>query len=157
MRLTESKLPLNPPVRALRILAAAAILLVSPVRGADPPANRTYFTILLGLDGKHSWHADCLDFSKTGLCTSGGDCGTWTQTEPGLSGAFSFEIRLGDEEDPMLLEGRMRFETRGQRDAIGGVARGQVDGQVINLALTGRPTSRRDCSRLLEQWEAGNQ
>ena len=120
------------------------------------PANRTYFVIMQGLEERYSWQAGCLDFSRREVCTSDGDCGSWNQTEAGPDGEISFEMEVGDDEDPAQIEGRIRFETRGKREAIGGTMRVRVGADSFTVALAGRSTSPGRCETELRFWESAS-
>lgn len=141
-----------------RILIAFAMTIVwmaatqTAVFAAKPPANRTYFTVLVGVDAPFSWQASCLQFTPSQLCFSVEDCGPWKRTEPGPDGAISFEIEVDAEGAPVLIEGLMRFETRGKKEAIGGTAHANLGGEIVNFALAGRSTSPSKCTTLMEEW-----
>lgn len=134
------------------VILTLATAIVPGRADAAPPANRTYFVIMQGLEERYSWQAGCLTFSKREVCTSDGDCGSWNQTEAGPDGEFSFEIEVGDDEDPARVEGRMRIETRGRRDAIGGTARVRVGADSFTVALSGRSTSPGRCEAEESFW-----
>lgn len=134
------------------ILGLLAVASASPATAATPPAGKTYFTILLGVDATYSWQAECLSFSRSQVCTSESECGPWFETEPGPDGALSFEIEINGGEGTVMMEGQARFETRGKKDAIGGTVQAEVDGATFTFALSGKSTSPSKCLRLLEDW-----
>ena len=134
-------------------LAIFALALFAQPASAAPPTNRTYFTILLGIDANYSWQPECLRFSRSQVCTSEGECGSWFQTEPGPDGAFSFEIEIGGDEAVVVIDGQARFENRGKKEAIGGTVQAEVEGDTFTFALSGKSMSRSKCLRLLENWQ----
>jgi hypothetical protein len=135
------------------MVACLLVMLAAVPASAKPPANKTYFTILVGADAAYSWQADCLSFTRSEVCTSGGDCGPWELTEPSPDGAFSFELELEAGEDAVMLEGHGRFETRGQKDSIGGTVLVDAEGGTFTFALSGKSTRPRECLQLLEEWQ----
>lgn len=153
---TTSRQPKERPATwpGLCLLTLLALILgVVPAAQGAPPAGRTYFTILLGLEEPYSWQAGCLRFSRSEICTGEGDCGTWIPTESGPNGAVSFDIEIESEGPPVVVEGQIRIESRGKKDAIGGAAHAEYRGQLFNFALNGRSSSPGKCRRLLRKWE----
>ena len=143
------------------LLGATAMMLATlpmaspaPATATSPPTNRTFLVIVLGLEGRYSWQAACLDFTRNEVCTSFGDCGSWDRGETGPTSAFSFEIQSGGDDPPVQLEGEMRIESRGKRESIGGTARATLGDQSIVVALSGRSTTRKRCLEQLELWES---
>ena len=147
-----SRRRLGARVFGLAMLAALILGAPEPASSAAPPAKRTYLVIALGLEERYSWQAECLSFTRSQVCTSEGDCGSWSRTEPGPDGELSFDIELGGGEPPARLAGTLRIETRGKREAIGGTARASLGEAAVTVSLTGRSTTPRDCRRQLAAW-----
>jgi hypothetical protein len=141
---------------ALALSCLITTLATESVLAADPPINKTYFTIFVGMESPYSWGADCLRFSATELCTSDDVCGSWTFTEgPGPESGISFEIS-DDGDQEILIDGQARIDDRGKKDSLAGVAQATVDGKSFNFSFTGRSTNRKKCGRLVDEWYAGD-
>ncbi len=136
------------------VLCGIGLVLVGAVTlAAQPPAGKTYFTMLLGLEAPYSWEAECLRFTATDLCALGGPCGTWTRTGPaGPESAFTFELSFEERGVPVQIDGQARVDARGRISSFGGAARVQVGNQSAVFGLTGQAAKRRKCKRLLRQW-----
>ena len=142
---------------AIRLIALALLLGAPLAFAAQPPTNKTYFTIFVGMESPYSWDADCLSFSVTGMCTSDGVCGSWTYTDgPGDETGVSFELS-DDADQEIQIDGHGRIDDRGKKDSLAGVAQATVDGKSFNFSFTGRSTTRKKCSRLVDEWEAGTE
>lgn len=134
-------------------LTLPLLLAASAVLAASPPANNTYFTILVGMDAPYSWHGECLSFTETELCSSDGDCGTWSRTgRDGPEMAFTFEVSYTSDGEEVRIEGQGRIDDRGKQDSLAAVARVEVGGTRSNVGITGRSTSRKRCSRVLRDF-----
>ena len=143
--------------RAASTLLVLAALIAGAASAARPPAGRTYFTILLGLEEPYSSGADCLAFTARGVCSLDGTCGTWLSVEEdGKLGAFSLEMEWQEEGVPVRLDGRVRVDDRGPKDTIAGAMRMRLGDQASNFGLTGRSTNPRKCRRMLWEWDARN-
>jgi hypothetical protein len=140
------------------LLAAIGLLLIStPATAAAPPAGRTYFTLLLGLEAPYSWDADCLRFTARDVCTSDGTCGSWERTEQdGQLGGFSMEIAWQQDSVQVRLDGQVRVDDRGRKDTIAGAMRMRLGNKASNFGFTGRSTSKKNCRRLLWDWDSRN-
>ena len=135
--------------------AAAAVLVASAAGAARPPAGRTYFTVLLGLEEPYSWDADCLKFTANDVCTSDGTCGAWQSLEEeGPFGAFSLEIAFQESGVPVRLDGQARVDDRGPRDSIAGAMRMLLGNRASNFGFTGRSIEPRKCRRLLWRFDS---
>jgi murein DD-endopeptidase MepM/ murein hydrolase activator NlpD len=145
-------------MKRISILLLIALVGVSAPSGAErPPAGRTYFAIFLGLDADFGAGADCLRFSPTTVCASGGDCGTWTRTEraPGVGGiAFEFDFDEGGQR--IRIDGQARLDGRGEKSTLAAAARMRAGGKPVNFGFLGRPASRRACLELLADWTRKN-
>ena len=142
---------------ALRLFALLLLLGTPLVFAADPPRNKTYFTIFVGMETAYSWDADCLTFSVNGMCTSDGVCGSWTYTDgPADETGILFELS-DDADQEIRINGHARIDDRGKKDSLAGVAQATVDGKSFNFSFTGRSTTRKKCSRLVDEWEAGTE
>ncbi len=134
-----------------------ALLLAQPASAGKPPAGRTYFTVLLGLEAPYSWDADCLRFTAREVCTSDGTCGSWDRTlDDGQQAAFNLEIEWQEDSVRVRLDGEARVDDRGPRDTIAGAARMRLGARASNFGFTGRSATAQNCRRLLWQWDARN-
>jgi hypothetical protein len=137
------------PHRWYTLFALLAALVLAPATSADaaaPPAGKTYFTILLGLDTPYTWRAECLRFTRKKICAIGGPCGTWKRIETGgEASTFSFEMDLEEDGTSVLLFGSVQVEDGGPEGALGGAVRVEGDGETLNFGLTGRSVARRSC------------
>ena len=116
--------------------------LASSVMAAPPPANHTYFVILMGGDAPYSWDAECLRFTQTELCTQKGACGTWSRIGPESSEmAFAFEITYQEDGIDVTMEGQGRIDDRGKKDSLTAAAQVELGGNSTNIGVTGRSTS----------------
>jgi hypothetical protein len=129
------------------------LLTVSPA-AASPPANDTYFVVLVGVDAPYSWHGDCLTFTETELCsTVGGDCGTWSRTGPeGREMAIAFELSYEEDGEEVRIVGQGRIDDRGKQSSLAAAAHVEIGGKTSNFGVTGRSTGRRKCSRVLRDF-----
>lgn len=141
--------------RASRLVSLLSLLtgtMVAQAAAEPPPADRTYFAILVGLDAPYSWEADCLRFTSTEICTSDGLCGNWSFTgAPGSEAGFAFEL-TDDEGVEIRIDGQGRIDGRGKKDSLAGAAQAREGGKSFNFSFTGRSTTRKKCSRLLAEW-----
>ena len=139
-------------VAAIFVAAALTAVAADAVR---PPAGRTYFTVLLGVEEPYGWDADCLSFTATGVCTVGGTCGTWQRSEEdGKVDAFSLAMAWQEDGVEVRLDAQVRGDDRGPRDTIAGAARMLIGKQASNFGFTGRWTNPRNCRRLLWKFDS---
>ena len=135
---------------AIAALSLLAGVIATPSYAAQPPRNKTYFTIYVGLEAPYSWDAGCLSFTANAMCATEDLCGTWAYDgAPGREAGIEFEITDGE----VRIEGKGRIDDRGKGDSLGGVAQARVGGQRFNFSFTGRSTKRNKCARLLREWE----
>ena len=135
-------------------LALCVLVLASPVAAVSPPANNTYFAIIMGSDEPYSWDADCLRFTQTELCTSEGACGSWSRVgQEGSEMSIAFELAYEDDGEEVRIEGQGRIDDRGKNDSLAAAARIEVAGRSINIGITGRSTSRKKCERVLRDFK----
>ena len=133
----------------------AAVLAATSLSAAPPPQNKTYFTIVVGLESPHSWTADCVRFTAGRVCAFGGFCGAWQRTEPAApETAVSFVI-LNDATGETLFDGQARIDARGKKSSLSGVARFRTDPVTFNFSFTGRAVKPRKCARLVREWQGG--
>ncbi len=132
-----------------------AVIAAASVSAAPPPKNKTYFTILIGLEAPYSWTAECVRFTADQMCAFGGFCGDWHYTEPpGPETAVAFEIQnvaTGE----TLFDGQGRIDARGKKNTLSGVGRFRTDPITFNFSFTGRAVKARKCVRLVREWEGG--
>ena len=143
-------------VRPLTVFSFLYLLLgtsTSSVMAASPPANHTYFAILMGGDAPYSWDAECLRFTQTELCTQKGACGTWSRIGPeGPEMAFAFEVTYQEDGRDVRIEGQGRIDDRGKKDSLAAAAQVELGGSSTNIGITGRSTSRKKCERVLRDF-----
>lgn len=147
----------------LALLTVAVLLVAAPARGAKAPAGKTYFVISVGLSTEapeaYEPDAGCLRFTRTEMCESGGNCGSWWPTEdPERSpkqSPLGFRFELTDDETGLLLvvEGAGRIDWRGPKSSIAGVGHAEdpVSGAKINFAIAGRAVGPARCAELAQQ------
>ena len=139
---------------ALAVTLAAAFVATS-LAAAPPPQNKTYFTIVVGLESPHSWTADCVRFTAGRMCAFGGFCGAWQRTEPSApETAISFVI-LNGATGETLFDGQGRVDARGRKSSLSGVGRFRTDPITFNFSFTGRAVKPRKCARLVREWQGG--
>jgi murein DD-endopeptidase MepM/ murein hydrolase activator NlpD len=134
-----------------------AVLAVMPVDAVPPPAKKTYFVILMGLDDDeaYSWQADCWRFTGGEMCTPAGVCGEWiaTESEGRKPVGISFEVESETHGIPFEIDGQIRIENRGQKSSLGGAARMQAaEIGAFNFGVAARQVSRRSCPVVLEEF-----
>ncbi len=130
------------------IMAGAGLGLAAPA-GAQPPAGKTYFTILMGLQGPYDVVAICLRFTASEMCLVEGVCGPWARTGPGgRETGFAFDIALENIGLMVSFNGQARVDKRGSRDSIAGVAAIGFDDVVQNVSFAGRTMGPERCRRL---------
>ena len=145
---------------AVAVTAVVALwLFLSPAAEAKkppPPAQRTYFVILLGVEGGYESGAECMRFDRRRLCSvDAGVCGSWEYTEiADYEIGLSFRIEFTEDETGIVIDGSARVEDRFKRSSFGGAATISVDGQVGNFALVGREVPPAGCPRLAEAFNA---
>ena len=158
--------PLSPAYhfrgRLVAVVLAVAALLLFFAQLAEakppPPAQRTYFTIFLGLEGDFETTATCMKFRRAEVCDLEGDiCGTWEQGEvENKQSGFSFLFEFTDEGDRITLDGKARADNRLKKSSIGGAARVTIEGtdgsQSGNFAMVGREAAPAKCRRLVDEF-----
>ena len=152
--LHQIQIRLAAPVVAATVfwLLVAAVVEAKP----PPPAQRTYFTIFLGLGGGFDTSASCMKFRRTRVCDLEGDvCGSWELGETDdKQSEFSFHSELIDEGEEIVLDGTGRVDNRSRKSSIGGAARVSIGGQTGNFALGGREAGKAKCRRLVDQFNS---
>ena len=135
------------------ILALLFLVAATPAQGKAPPAGRTYFTVLLGLEEPFAASADCLRFKKGKLCHPDGTCGSWERSDdPTVD--FTFQIEIDLEGTPIVVEGQALLEERAEKDSFAASCAARSGKKGFNYALAGRAAKRKQCQRLLLQWRA---
>jgi hypothetical protein len=121
-----------------------------------PPAKRTYFLILLGVEGSYESSAACMTFKKKRLCSLDGEvCGSWEQSEDGGKNlGFRYQISLTEEGTPMVIDGSARVDDRRKKSSLGGAATIRIGDRVGNAALVGREVRAGRCRTLAEAFNA---
>ena len=142
---------------AMVVLLAVTVGLGSAA-GATSPAGKVFFTIVNSLDTSAPWEPLCLRFTATKVCDEGdyfedGGCGSWFYTEQRNSES-EVSIIFGDDDDgnPTRFESRVRINTRGKKDALGGAGRVVAGNKSLNFGLAGQSTSRGKCQRLIRDF-----
>lgn len=148
------------------LFAVALVAATQPLSAAQPPVNRTYFIVALGVatDAAEVYQLDvgCLTFTRSELCDADGDCGVWWRLEDEVrtprQWATGFEFFLTDDETglPIHVIGRGRIDGRGPKSSLAAVAHGveATSGTTINFAVAGRAVGPRKCERLVAEYEA---
>ena len=156
---------INMTLAAATLLVIAALAAPQPTTAAEPPTNRTYFIVALGVatDVFEAYQIDvgCLRFTRDELCDTGDDCGAWwyieDESRTPRQWAAGFEFELIDDETglPVDVEGRGRIDGRGPKSSFAAVATGveTTSGETINFAIAGRAVGPQKCRRLVNEYE----
>ncbi len=133
---------------ASRLLPALSILLAwTPLAAAVPPAETTYFAVILGFDAPYSWVADCLTFTDSEFCTSDGECGTWVRTEAaGRESGLTFDLTFDDNGQ------EVRIDARGEESSLALAASVEAGGSRSNIGIAGRSAGKKQCRRILRDF-----
>ena len=147
------------------LLAVGLLFAATPGEAAAPPLGRTYFVLSLGVatDGGEAYEIDagCLTFTRTAVCETDGDCGSWwridEETRLPRQSVAGFEFDLTDDETglPVRIEGRGRIDARGPKSSLAAVGYGieTASGTTINFAIAGRSVGAQKCRRLVREFE----
>lgn len=150
---------MNRKLGAILLPVVLSLLTVAAAQAASPPTNRTYFTIVLGLEGPASYEALCLSFTPTRMCTSDGHCGSWSPARAaGPADVFTLAMSFNHKGIRVRIDGRGQIEDRGERrHSLAGVARARIAESVVNFGFAGRLESPEECARSLEKWNEKNE
>lgn len=141
-------------IRPVLLLGLVALVLGASVSAQGPPADTTYFVAQLGFAEPYAWTADCVSFSDTEFCTSGGRCGQWYATDSAASGEdFAIEMDFLEYDIPVRVDGQSTIDSQGRNHSLSGAGTIRAAGTVGNFGFSGRPVSRRRCFRLLGEWD----
>jgi murein DD-endopeptidase MepM/ murein hydrolase activator NlpD len=127
-----------------------AVALALPALAAEPPAQRTYFTLIVGLGEPYDTQAECLTFKGDSLCTSERLCGPWQRT---AADTFEFAFAFTENGEEVEIEGAVRFDKEGSLSSIAGISKLRAGGQTSTFGLTGQSVKKKSCSRLLREWD----
>lgn len=137
-------------------LALVLLVLAAPAAAAaEPPANRTYFTVAMGLDGRHAVSAHCLEFTADRVSSPDGEIsGNWQQSKPrGREAALRFALSMFADGDSIEIDGQARIDTRGAGSSLAGAARARMGNAKLNFALAGREVRPSLCPDLVAGFE----
>ena len=138
------------------LLALLFLIGATPaLAGKAPPAGRTYFTVVLGLEEPFVAGVDCVRFKRARICHTDGSCGTWARSDdPEVDFTFRIEIAGDGESDPIVVERRALIEERAEKDAFAASCAAGSRRKGFNYALAGRAVGRKQCQRLVDGWRA---
>ncbi len=156
----------KPPLGGWLVLAGLLVVLTAKPLSAGkppPPAERTYFTIFMGLTGPHSLDAGCVEFTGDQICVFG-NCGEWrprkNQKRKDKETAFRFDFELSPPFGGGIgafVHGHGRVDRNGSKNAIGAAAMAQPNSLLAgpdNISFAGRQASLVRCQRLVDEFEA---
>ena len=151
------------------VLATAFAMMLAgtiPAPAAKAPIGKSYFVVTLGVatdDAEgYALDAGCVRFTRTRICDSDNDCGTWWWMEGAAQARkqwqIGFEFQLIDDETglPVEIHGVGRVDARGPRSSIAAAAHGiePTSGERINFALAGRAVGSIRCQQLVADFLA---